>query len=34
MPDAEKPEFAKQSLKGFMMRIMMMVDVLRKKKGD
>ena len=33
MPDAEKPEFTKQSLKGFMMRIMMMVDILRKKKG-
>ncbi len=34
MPDTEKPEFTKQSLKGFMMRIMMMVDILRKKKGD
>jgi len=34
MPDAEKPEFDKQSLKGRMVRSMMMVDILRKKKGD
>jgi hypothetical protein len=31
MPDADKPEFAKQSFKGFVMRIMMMKDVFRKK---
>ena len=34
MSNAEKPEFAKQSLKGFMMRIMMMVDLFRKKNNE
>ena len=33
MPDTKKPEFIKQTPKGFMMRIMMMVDLLRKKKA-
>ena len=33
MPDTNKPEFIKQTLKGFMMRIMMMVDLLRKNKA-
>ena len=32
MPDIKKPDFIKQTPKGFMMRIMMMVDLLRKKK--
>ena len=31
MPDADKPEFAKQSFKGFVMRIMMMIDMFKKK---
>ena len=31
MPDADKPEFAKQSFKGFVMRIMMMIDIFKKK---
>ena len=31
MSYAEKPEYAKQSLKGFMMRIIMMVDLFRKR---
>jgi hypothetical protein len=31
MPDADKPEFAKQSFKGFVIRIMMMKDVFKKK---
>ena len=31
MPDADKSEFAKQSFKGFMMRIMMMIDMFKKK---
>ena len=31
MPNADKPEFAKQSFKGFMMRIMMMIDIFKKK---
>jgi hypothetical protein len=30
MPDADKPEFAKQSFKGFVMRIMM-IDMFKKK---
>ena len=31
MSDADKPEFAKQSFKGFVIRIMMMVDMFKKK---
>ena len=31
MSDADKPEFAKQSLTGFVMRIMMMIDMFKKK---
>ena len=31
MSDADKPEFAKQSFKGFVMRIMMMIDMFKKK---
>ena len=31
MPDADKPEFAKQSFKGFAMRIMMVIDMFKKK---
>ncbi len=34
MPDLEKPEFTKQSLKGFMMRVMMMLELWRKKEED
>jgi hypothetical protein len=34
MPDSEKPEFTKQSLKGFMMRVMMMLELWRKKEKD
>ena len=34
MPDLEKPEFTKQSLKGFMMRVMMMLELWRKKEKD
>ena len=34
MPDANKPEFAKQSFKGFVMRIMMMMIDMFKKKSD
>ena len=30
MPDADKPEFAKQSFKGFVMRIMMMMRYVQK----
>lgn len=30
MSDMEKPEFAKQSFKGFLMRIMMMIDLFKK----
>ena len=31
MSDADKPEFAKQSLKGFVMRVMMIIDMFKKK---
>jgi hypothetical protein len=31
MPDADKPEFAKQSFKSFVVRIMMMKDMFKKK---
>ena len=31
MPDADKPEFAKQSFKDFVVRIMMMKDMFKKK---
>ena len=34
MRDLEKPEFTKQSLKGFMMRVMMMLELWRKKEED
>jgi hypothetical protein len=34
MPDLDKPEFTKQSLKGFMMRVMMMLELWRKKEED
>ena len=34
MSEAEKPEFAKQSLKGFVMRIMMMIDMFKNKRDD
>jgi len=34
MSDMEKPEFAKQSFKGFLMRIMMMIDLFKKKSDD
>ena len=34
MSYAEKLECVKQSLKGFMMRIMMMVDLFRKKNNE
>jgi len=30
MPDADKPEFAKQSFKGSVARIMMMKDMFKK----
>ena len=30
MPDADKPEFAKQSFKGSVVRIMMMKDMFKK----
>jgi len=32
MPDTKKPELIRQTPKGFMMRVMMMLDLLRKKK--
>ena len=32
MPDTKKPELTKQTPKGFMMRVMMMIDLLRNKK--
>ena len=31
MSDADKPEFAKQSFKCFVMRTMMMIDMFKKK---
>ena len=34
MPDSVKPEFTKQSLKGFMMRVMMMLELWWKKDKD
>jgi len=34
MSNAEQPEFAKQSLKGLMMRIVMMIELFRREKDD
>ena len=31
MSDADEPEFAKQSFKGFVMRLMMMIYMFKKK---